>query len=381
MRRYLSAIVTMALLAFVLTGCKKEPKADPKTDPTPKTDPKADPKETPKPAAGAGLEKGNPKLVEAFKAVLSGCEVSDWGFVRRKTCKDPEAEKNLKKQEKMVGLKEALTTYCYALSDKNHLARALASYRISTMNYAKRMTEAADADVFKCMLPKLKDMDKAQHVRRLAKAITYMGTALKMDKDVLAAIDGHKLPDAKVAGYEALWANGRLRVFPSLEAAVKGKDPKLQVAAIKAFGYGDRPTPEEKDKICGLLIPLMVGDDIDITSSAAYRVASVCTDKKDDVIKAATAMIGKNKFNLTYVSALRTTAGWFREKATKPQQKAIVGVLKKVLKNTTVSALTRSSSLSAIYHVDNKEGKKVAKKYKKDKEKWVAQEADRILKK
>ncbi|MBW2733202.1 MAG: hypothetical protein JRH20_12485 [Deltaproteobacteria bacterium] len=376
MRKQMMALMVVSLFAFALAGCKKEKAADTKEVPK-TTEPK---KGTEKPAAAAG-EKGNTKVLAAFKNVLDNCEVGEWGYIRRKTCKDRDAEKNLRKQEKMVGLKESLMTYCYKLADKNHLARALASYRISTMNYARRMSEAADAEVFKCLLPHFTEARKRQHVRRLAKAITFMGTALKKDDEVIKAIDGHREGTAKQAGYEALWANGRLRVFPKLEEAIKGSDSKLAASAIKSFGFGERPNDAEKAKVCGLLIPYMLNDNLNLAASAAYRVASVCKDKKSEVIKAGLAMIKKNKFNMTYISALRTTAGWFTNKADKGQRKEIIGVLKKVLKNSTVSPLTRSTALGAIYHVDKKEGKKVAKQYKGDKERFVAKEAERILKK
>jgi hypothetical protein len=274
-------------------------------------------------------------------------------------------------------------TYCYAMGDKNHLARALASYRISLMNYSRRMAEAADKEVFDCLLPIFKAAKKSQHVRRLSRAITYMGTALKREKEVLAALDGHSDPQAKRSGYGALWANGRLRVFDKLEAAVKGNDSKLTIAAIKSFGLGERPTDQEKSKICGLLKPYMVNDNLDVASSAAYRVSSICKDAKDkdEVIKAAETMIGKKKFDLTYVSALRSTAGFFTQKASKEQTKKIIGVLTKVLASDLSSNLTRSSALGAIYRLDKAQGKKLAKKYKRDKASFVAKEAERILKK
>ena len=374
MRRLTVAIATLTFVVSLGACNKDKPAAEPKAG-----------AETPKPAEtkpAAAAEKGDPKVLAAFKNVLDNCEVGSWGYVRRKTCKDPDAEKKLKKEEQVVGLKASLLTYCHKLVSENHLARALASYRISTMNYARKMAEAADPEVFACLLPQLAKVRERVHVRRLTKAVTYMGTALKKDADVIKAIEAQTLPIAKEAGYEALWANGRERVFPTLEKLIKdNKDAKLSVAAIKAFGYGERPNVAEMAKICGLLVPFMVNDNVDIASSAAYRVASVCTDKKDDVIKAAGAMIKTDKFNLTYVSALRTTAGWFREKASKKQAKEIIGVLKKVLKNAKVSDLTRSSALGAIHHVDANEGKKMAKKYKGDKATFVAKEAERILNK
>lgn len=378
MLRKLSTIGIASLFVFTLGACKKDKASDKTAEGTAKTEVKKEDKA----AAKAGIDQGNPKLAAALKAVLDNCEVSEWGYINRKTCKDPNVEKELKKQEKMVGLKEALTTYCYGLSDKNHLAIALSSYRISTMNFATRMSDAADKDVFQCLLTSFNKMRQKQHVQRLARAVTYMGTALNKDKEVLDALEKHPVPIAKVSGYGALWANGRLRVFPTLEKAIKDTaNPKLQIAAIKSFSLGSLPKPDEQEKVCGLLMPFMTNDNINIAESAAFRVASVCKTKKDEVIKAAKTMIGKKKFSLTYVTALRTASGWLTNKATPAQQKEIIAVLKTVLKTPETSALTRSTALSAIHHADKKEGKKIAKKYVNDKEKWVAKEAARILSK
>lgn len=387
--RRLTATLAVALFV-VVAGCKKEKPEDELGEPGASEAKVGDDKKGADEKGGAskgksggkGIDSGNPKLAKAFKAVLDSCEVSEWGYVRAKTCKDPDAEKNLRKQEKMLGLKETLTSYCAALQDENHLARALASWRISTMSYSRKMSEAADEEVFSCLLEQLPKQRKRQFARRLAKAVTYMGTALKKDEDVIKAIEAHPTKAAKQAGYAAMWANGRLRVFPTLEKVIKeGNDTDLKRAAIRSFGYGNKYNDDEAKKVCALLMPLMTNEEVKIASTAAYRVASSCKKDKESVITAAKKMIKADKFDLTYVSALRNTAGWFSNKASPKQRKDIIGVLKKVLKNKTVSPLTRASALGAIYHIDKKHGKKMAKKYKKHSERFIQREAQRILKK
>jgi hypothetical protein len=325
---------------------------------------------------------GDKRLWAAFDQVLANCNVSEWGFVRRKSCKKPGLEAQLKKREKEVGQKATLLTYCAALGGDNHLGRALASYRISSMNFAQRMAEAADKPIFECLLKRFAKIRRAQHVRRLALAVTYMGTALKEEQRVIAAVEKHPMREAREASYGALWANGRLRVFSTLEKVVKKSgDPKLQVAAIKSFGFGQRPTPAERKQLCALLIPYMTDAELDVASAAAYRVAAICRDHKDSVIKASESLIAKGKFTLTYVSALRSAAGLYRDKASDVQRKAIVAVLEKVLASSTVVALTRSSALTASFDILPKVGKQLARKYLKDKEKFVADEAARLARK
>ncbi|MCK5800618.1 MAG: hypothetical protein KAI47_25695 [Deltaproteobacteria bacterium] len=330
---------------------------------------------------GAKAQRGDKGLLSAVDTILKGCVVSEWGVVRSRSCKDPKAEAHLKQREAEVGSRVALLTYCNLLGGKNHLGRALASYRIASMNYAQRMTEAADPKVFTCLLSHFGTMRKAQHVRRLARAVAFMGTALKKDALVLAAVKKQPLSVAREAAYEALWANGRGRVFPALKAAIdKAGEPALQIAAIKSFAFGTAPTPEEAKKICGVLAPHLSDADIDVAGAAAYQTASLCPEAKDALVKAAKAVLGRGAFTAIYVTALRSAAVHHRAKVTPARRKAIVGVLGEVLAKTQVEGLTRSTALMAIEAIDHGAGRRQAKAHRKDDVKFIADEAARILK-
>ncbi len=365
----------LALVVLVPVGCRQEPNTSEKKKTAPKAQKVAEAPTT-KPARP---RVGNKALWVAFQEVLANCEVSEWGFVGRDSCKKPRLEEQLKRREREAGQKATLLTYCAALGGENHIGRALASYRISSLNSAQRMAEAADEELLECLLRRFAEVRRSQHVRRLALAVTYMGTALKRERGVIAAVEKHPMREAREASYGALWANGRLRVFEALAKAIKNSgDPKLQVAAIKSFGYGSRPTPAERKKICDLLAPHLADRDMDVASAAAYRVAALCPARKDDVVAAARALIAQGRFTLGYVSAMRAAAGLYRYKATDAQRRAIVAVLQRVLESGRVVALTRSSALATCFDIDPRAGKRLARRYLKDKAKFVADEAARI---
>lgn len=374
------ALMLMAI-SLAVGGCARKSGTRSRAE---RREPTSQPQSKPAPAAAekAKARVGDKALWAAFDAVLANCDVSEWGFVRRKSCKKPALEEQLKRREREAGQKASLLTYCAALGGDNHLGRALASYRISSMNFAQRMAEAADRPIFDCLLKRFSKTRRSQHVRRLALAVTYMGTALKEELRVISAVEKHPMREAREASYGALWANGRLRVFSTLAKVIKKSgDPKLQVAAIKSFGYGARPTPAERTRICPLLVSYLSDGELDVASAAAYRAAALCPHQKNAVIKAAQEFIAEGKFTLSYVSALRTAAGLYREKATAQQRKAIVGVLTKVLESKTIVALTRSSALATCFDINPKIGKRLARRYLKDEAKFVADEAALIVSK
>lgn len=377
---YVAALSLLPLFGLGTTGCKKEQPAvgtetaaaTPKTPETPKTPPAT-------PEAGGGLAKGEATLVKAAQAVLKSCEVSDYGYIRK--CKDEETKKDLSKIEKKIGVAKALLTYCYGMGDSNHVVQALSAHRISRLAYSQRMREEADDGVYVCLKDALSKAKRAREARPLSRAVVYMGTALKKDDEVIKLIDASELDSVKTTGYNALWANGRLRVFDHLAKTIKeGKDDKVRVEAIRGIGLGERLNPEEEGKVCALLVPFMENDDLNIAAAAASRVGSYCPKDKDKVLGSAEGMIKKKKFDFTYVGALRSVKGYFSNKATPAQIKKIVALCQTVVAGT-FSDLTRSSALRLVNDADAGEGQKIAQKYSKDGAKWVREAAEKILKK
>jgi hypothetical protein len=384
-RRLLTAIATTSLLVLAAPGCKKDKKPDEATPEAKKPDDKDKKPEVTKapdkpttPAGAKTIEAADAELAKAFKAALDSCEISTYtGYIRK--CKDPETKKALEGLEKKIGSKKSLLGYCYAMDDSNHVAQALAANRIGSLAYSRRMREEADEEVFKCLFDQVKKTKRERDVQALARAVTFMGTALKKDKEVIAFIDGSELDSVKRAGYYSLWANGRMNVFDHLAKVVKeGADVQLKAQVIRGFALGERLNETEEAKVCALILPLSDNDDLTLASTAASRAASSCPKDKDKVLAAADSMVGKSKFDFSYVFALRSVKGYFSNKATPEQNKKIISIGEKVLAGK-FNDLARKESLRLIADIDVELGKKLAKKHSSDGSEYVRKAAENIL--
>jgi HEAT repeat protein len=352
-------------------GCQKEKADETGGTPAKKVEPKPEPKKQ-------GLEAGNPELAKAIKDVIDKCEVSDFGWARN--CKE-NADKELEKQQKVVGVKEALSTFCYALSDKNHLVKALAANQINRLAFSKRMKENADEKVLACLMDVLATTKVERQARPVVRAATYMATALKKETEIIKYLESTTMKQVKAAGYGSLWANGRMQVFETLAKVIKDEgDPMIRVSAINGFALGGRLEKDEAAKICELVSPLMSNEELRVASAAANRVANSCPDMKDKVLDAADELIKAGKFNTSYVSAVRNVDGFFNNKASPAQKKRAVALLVKVLKDNKFNDITRSSALRKIAWLDKKEGAKLAKKMAKSDSNFIRRAAEWVLK-
>ena len=376
MRKFsLLSLSFVVSLSLALSGCPK--KDDKPADDPKKEEPK---KEEPKPEPTAkGIAAGNAELAKAVQTVIDKCEVSDFGYARN--CKE-DADKGLKKQEKIVGVKEAMTTYCYALSDKNHLIQALAATQINRLAFSRRMKENADEKVLACLMGVLNETKKERVAQTVVRAATYMATALKKEADIIKYLEGTDMKGVKSAGYGSLWANGRMAVFDTLAKAIKDEtDPQIRVSAINSFALGGRLAKDEVAKVCELVAPLMEVEEIRVAAAAASRVANSCPDMKDKVLDAADNMIKKGKFDMSYASAVRNVDGFFNNKATPAQKKRAVELLVKVVEDKKFSDITRSSALRKIAWLDKVVGKKMAKKMVKSDSNFIRRAAEFVMKK
>jgi hypothetical protein len=280
-----------------------------------------------------------------------------------------------------VGVKEAVMTYCLALSDENHLIQALAAAQMNLLAYSRAMRENADEKILKCLMGVLTETKKARIARPVARTATYVATALKKHEQIMKALEDSELREVKAAGYGAMWANGRMDVFETLAKKIKDdKDVTIRVASINSFREGGRLNEEEKGQVCGLIEPLMTDDELRVAGAAATRIANSCPELRDKVLVAAEAMVKKGKFDTGYVSAVGSVHGFFGNKATSAQKRRIVTILSKVLKDSKHTDLTRSSALRKIAWVDKKMGQRLAKRYSKSDSTFIRRASEWILK-
>jgi hypothetical protein len=357
-------------LAGAGAGCKKEAKVEPEPEK----------KAAARPAsAKKGITAGNPELAKAVQNVIDNCEVSDYGYARN--CRE-DADKALKKQESAVGVEEALATYCYALSDKNHLIQALAATQINRLSFSKRIKESANEEILSCLMGVLSETKRERVARPVVRAATYMATALKKEEQIIKFLESTQMKAVKSSGYGALWANGRMRVFDTLAEVIKGKgDAVIRISAINGFALGGRLESQEAAKVCELVSPLMTADEVRLAAAAANRVANSCPEMKDKVLDSAEEMIKKGKFDMTYTSAVRNIDGFFKNQATPAQKKRAVSLLTTVVDDNKLTDITRSSALRKVGWLDRPAGRKLARKYEKSDSNYLRRAAAFVLKK
>lgn len=327
--------------------------------------------------SGAGTLTG--PLHSAMNALVTNCPIAHWGYARRGSCANPELMKTLDALERQMGPKRALLTYCRHLADPKRDLRLLASFRISRMNNYRQMQLAADVRSFACLREHLAAERTDIEVSRLARSVALMGTALNRDAEVLEAIDHHPMRSAKIAGYGAIWANGRARVLPTLERVVQGDgDVAVRQAVIAGFADGKRLNGAEAHVVCSLLALLMASEAPELAVSAAHGLATACEGSAKRVVDAVRAMNHRGVYHRVQVNALSAAAGHFDHRAPRKQMRRILGVLARIVNSNKADALTRSTALLTIYRLDPKRARGLARKHRKDRAPMMRRAVERI---
>jgi hypothetical protein len=303
-----------------------------------------------------------PELAQAAQAALKACEVTDYGSLRR--CK-PEVERALAAAEQRVGASQSLRLYCLAMGDKDHRLRALAAGRLSRFAFYKTMQEAGDEATLACLLDVLPRVRPAHLARPVARAATHLATALRKEEALLKLLEA-ATPEVKATAYEALWANGRLRLIDRLEALIKKeRAPELRTALVMGFAYGGRLEEPEQKRVCVLLASLLTDAETRVASSAAVRGAELCPELKDPLLQAAEALVQQRRFDLAYVSALRGLNGFFTASSTPEQRRRSVALLSSIVAEERFADPVRAASLRTLAALDRAAGLKLAKQHAK----------------
>jgi len=322
--------------------------------------------------------------------VLSSCQVSDTGRVSG--CPDLEWRAH-RQAERAVGTGPALLTYCHGLGDKDAEARALSGAGLSRLAYYRsvfpvRVGRSAPArggparhpELLDCLLSHLKQQDRGnEQVRRpLARTAAYLATALRKERAVLKVLEASQEEEVKEAGYGALWANGRLRVFDALRRLIR--DPKasatVRAAAIRGFDIGGPLLPAERAKVCRLVPPLIAGK-LPLASAAAKCTARSCPRLKDRVLSTAEKLAEEGSLDPDFISAVRAVYGSLR--ANPEQRTRVLKLLERVVGDSRFDDSTRAAALSKIGWIDRKLSVKLAREHVESASGALRRSIDRIL--
>lgn len=350
-----------ALLSLAGTACSKEQPQKPDVG---------------VPRGARGLAAGDPQLVQAMRAVLERCQVSsETGRINR--CPDDE-DGQLRKQEHTAGIGVVLSTYCHGLVEKDPRVRALCASGLSRLAYHRVV--ARDPKLLACMTGVLDGLEDQRVARPLARAAAYLATALRRETELLAILRRSELVEVKEAGYGALWANGRLRVFDALSKVIG--DPELplsvRVAAINGFDVGGPLQVHEQHRVCGLVAPLLTAEELELAGAAARCAAESCPDLKDRVLDAAEALGKKGTLNPDYVSAVRAVDS-VPYRANPEQRQRILALLTSVVDDERFTSATRGAALSKVGWIDRNLAVTLARKHRSTAEGALRQTAEWLL--
>jgi hypothetical protein len=357
------------ILAFLLvdgTGCKKKPGAS-KADATTKRI----------------LSGGNEALAEAMRVATGLCTISPRGAALK--C-GHDAYKKLLEKQKSVGTTEAMQTYCLAVKEGDERMQALGAAQIQSLITVDNMKRGADAKVVDCLLDLLKSQTKDDpkalwRSSILVQAAGYMSTAIGKEKEMVALLESTELQQVKERGYMTLWANGRLRVFDLLAKVIReGKDVRVRHQALTGFRIGHPLQGEEKVKVCELTSSLMVAPKEPLFAPAARVVSTACPEPKEKILSAAEALIKQKTFASSFADLLGRLASLSGTAMTEAQRRRAISVLRKVLDDSeTYPATIQKPALRGLVKLDEKLGKRLAKKYLKSENHTMQREAQRIL--
>lgn len=354
-------LCSLMLAPLALAGCaKKEPPGQRVIESTPETPP--DP------------------VADAVRLVAKACTVTPAGELR--DCKES-AEERLKQTEERQGAIPSLTRHCTLLSDQNASVRAIAAVRIGALSFYRALKQDGTPELLGCLTAELKKGRPEADVwqaERVARAATFLATALDKHEDLLDYLDTKAPPPVKRTGFECLFANGRTRVIEPLEKAADSEDPLMRRAIITGFAYVDHLTNDESGKVCPMLQKLTTDKEKDIAGAAALQLARLCIEDRDKVFATVAAQLKKRLVDLSSVNALTTILSSQNPAPTAPQRKKALGLLTRVISTPepkpcatcarpTGPSVTRLAALRYLRQLEPQAAEKLAKRYKLDAQK------------
>ncbi len=352
--RLLLGLALLAGLALA-TGCRRASGGSPAGAPGPG-------------APTHGLAAGRASLAAAVKTVLSDCEVGEDGLVRN--CRS-DAGRELEREERVAGTREALRTYCRAMEEPSAPLRGLAAARVGRLAFPGALRAAADRALLDCLLLPLRlrvsasDPRLVAEARPLLRAAVLLAAALREEKRALPLLDGARAPELRAAGYEVLWANGRLRTLPVLERLLReGKEPGLRLAVVRGFTADGALTLEEQAKVCPLLAPLLEASDRALAAAAALSHAASCSSDGDRLLAASEALAAQRKLGPEQLLAVRAVSGLLGPRGTPAQRKRSVALLALIVEGRDFEARLRAEALDHLAALDVAAARKLAKRHR-----------------
>jgi hypothetical protein len=318
--------------------------------------------ESPFPAAESSSGAGHLELMAALRAVLAGCKVDGYGLAT--LCAARESEK-LRELERRLAARDTMHTLCMALGEKNTKMRVLAAAELNDFTYPKGDEfPSVDEEALRCLIHALESRPHPNIARPVIRAATFVATAIGKEDDVLALVP--KFADLRVraAVYQTLWANGRLRVLPTLQNLLsEERDAATRRRILEGFHIRPPLSAEEQEQVCTLVRSQLDDSEIEVAETAAILLIQTCPALKDAVLDVAAAWLRREVFSKNFVLALRELAIHHKDAVTPEQNTRILEILAAAVRNGGVHTSTRAMAFHALSVVDEPAAIELAKDY------------------
>jgi len=302
-----------------------------------------------------------------IKSLAQHCSISTWGAVKHHTCTDATVEKNLAYIDHKHAPEKLLKQYCPlmakapgiiqntpdqsndpvqrrqttqtaidkskrsssvepsgAAADKRRVDGLLSYIANQVVRLSFRLPEQTSVapGTVDCLIAELKKRHNQSTDRSLSIAAINITANQPLNKlqsasnqtqtvnHVLEILNSSDNTAAKLAGYQALWAKGRLKVIDEIKDAILSQpDRKLKDAVIYSLSMGKPWSAEEKSKLCTLLESFLDStkqiENGDIIASAASRqIAARCDNAIDKVLSIGLARANAGKIDNNLVFAV-----------------------------------------------------------------------------
>ncbi len=381
--RTVLSVGTAALLCAGV-GCKKdEKKSDDKeaTTATPKaTDTTTEPIKpvtevaTPvEPAApsvvvskGLAEEGNNPKLVELV-AAFEACKLTPQNLAY--ACREALKPFNAAVDKEV----DAATLFNFLDDTKPHVRAAAA---LSIANFM--MMQTAAGREFGARLTAAAARETEAAIANVLGPSILQGDFKNAEYSaaVQALAATHPLEEMRASVVENLPTQDWETFFPFLkDRLANDKSPKVREAIMSSF-Y----TSAQKDGACDFFVANLKDADANVAAKAAYNIVwtrDACMANYGDFLAEFESRVKAGKADFSYLNSTSYFAQ--TKKSTEEQKATFLGLLKEVVADTNVAGMGRSSALKTLgkYAPD---GKDFAKKFVADPERFVMDEAKKIVK-
>jgi len=333
-----------ALLCWteVAGGCRERPKAQ---------------RQAKQPPA-KGIDRGDPALARAARAAIAGCPAVKDSL---QPCPGAALDE-LTSREQALGPRGALLTYCLGLDEAGPL-QDLALARLQRLSFP-RSARQADEQVLTCLVDNLRRRGEDARFSLLARPAVLVATSLRREEAVLELLSRSRSLPSREAGYQALWAGGRLRVIDRLVGLLRSeRTPAVRVAILTGLTDGGRWEPAEEQRLCPVLASLLKDKDAVVAETSAQVLAGLCPAQAELLLEDTDRLVEEGALTLARLRALRALIGFSTRRATAAQRKRLAGILARLVESSLTGPI-RGGALTLLAEIDAKSGTKLARKHR-----------------